>query len=274
MICQICIAAVLLAASAFAQQGPPLLPIPPAPPPPNPTSPPLPPPAAPEVRVQVPLSLVDENGSGVAGATVRFTRVSGYKSLSKPGRPLPDMEEVAVQSGANGSTVLPNALVGARYYACVDAPLFVNSCLWGAAAILTPSTQSPSAKPALIGIRHGATVSVVVHDPQGKFPAASFAHGRSRGFSVGVRTPSGAFIPANFTGQSGTDLQFQLLAPPGLNLTLSFLCREYDAVTDTATSLDATGKGQQFVLPNAATQAQFKLTLVTPKRPVSSILGY
>jgi len=273
MIRQMCIA-LLLAAPVLPQQGPPTLPIPVAPPLPSPTSPPLPVPAAPEVRVQVPVSIVDENGSGVAGATVTFTRVSGYTSFSKPGRPWPLIEQVTVQSGANGLAPLPNGLVGARYYACVDAPLFLSSCLWGAAASLTPAAQSPSTKPVLIAIKHGATVSVVVHDPQGNFPAANFAEGRLRGFNVGVRTPYGAFIPANFTGQSGTDLQFQLLVPAGLNLTLSFLCRQFDAVTDSAGTLDATGKGQQFELPNAAAQAQFKLTLVAPNRPVSSILGY
>ncbi len=117
-------------------------------------------------------------------------------------------------------------------------------------------------------------MSVVVHDPQGKFPAATFGPGALPGFKVGVTTPAGTFVPADFIGQSGADLQFQVLVPPGLNLTLSFLSRQFDALADSGARLDVTGKGQQFVLPNAAAQVQYNLTLAPPNRPVSSILGY
>jgi hypothetical protein len=269
MIRPICLA-LLLATPAFTQ-APPMPPIPVIPRP-TPIAPPLPLPTAPQPRVQVPVSIVDENGAGVAGATVAFTRVSGY-GPARPG-PRPRLERVTVQSGANGSAALPNGLVGEKYVVCVDAPLFLNSCVWGAATSFTVTAQSPAAKPISISIKRGAAVSVVVHDPQGKFPAANFVRGASRGFNVGVRTASGAFIPAGFAGQFGTDLQFQILVPAGVNLTLSFLCRQYDAVTDSGASLDVAGKGQQFILPNAATQAQFKLTLVAPTRPISAILGY
>jgi hypothetical protein len=267
--------ALLVAGPMFSQQGPPAPPIPPAPPPPTLLTPPPPPPVPPEVRIQVPVSIVDENEASVAGATAIFTRVSGYKTASIPGKPLQGIEVVSAKSGANGVAVLANGLVGARYHACVSAPLFLASCLWDGATTFTPPAQpSSTATPLSIGIKHGAVVTVAVHDPQGKFPASTFAPGVPRGFNVGVRTPSGAFVAADFISRSGTDLQFRLLVPPGLNLTLSFLCRQFDAVTDSGGTLDATGKGQQFTLPNAATQAQFRLTLVTPTRPVSSILGH